>query len=49
MRSNEQLADIMTKLLSSKVFNESIDKLKMKYIYMHQLEGGVWKSKLIQV
>jgi Reverse transcriptase (RNA-dependent DNA polymerase) len=33
VRSNEQLADVLTKPVSSKIFNESIDKLKMKDIY----------------
>jgi hypothetical protein len=33
LRSNEQLADVLTKPFSSKIFNETIDRLRMKDIY----------------
>jgi hypothetical protein len=33
VRSNEQLADVLTKPFSSKIFNETIDRLRMKDIY----------------
>ena len=40
VRSELQLADVLTKGVSSKVFNKSLFKLRKCVISMHQLEWG---------
>lgn len=42
-RSNEQLADVLTKSVSSKFFKESIDRLEMEDIYI-SLRGSVGEA-----
>ena len=44
VQSGDQLADILTKAVSGRVFHDIIDKLGMIDIYAHNLRGSVGMS-----
>ncbi|KAI5326840.1 hypothetical protein L3X38_035914 [Prunus dulcis] len=44
VKSQEQLADVLTHAVSAKVFHDLLDKLGIKDIYTHQLERKCWRE-----
>ena len=49
VKSKEKLANILTKVVSSKAFHNSQDKLSIGDIHIYQLEGECWCELLQKI